>query len=258
MNSTQSSNHDPAEIARFDATAQRWWDPRGEFRPLHVLNPVRVDYVAACAGGLQGKRVLDVGCGGGLLSEAMARLGASVTGIDLGTATIEVAELHALESGLSIRYLRESAEDHAAHSPGAYDVVTCLEMLEHVPEPGAVLRALHTLVKPGGCIVVSTLNRNLKSWLIAIVGAEYVMGLLERGTHTYARFIRPSELSRWARQADLEVLDIAGLDYHPLQETARLSRNVDVNYMMHLRRNEEMDGVARDLNGPLGAGTEAR
>ena len=176
-------NHDPAEIARFDATAQRWWDPQGEFRPLHVLNPVRLDYIDARAS-LRGKRVLDVGCGGGLLSEAMSRRGAIVTGIDLGAATIEVAELHALDSGLQIRYLRESAEDHAQHSPAAYDIVTCLEMLEHVPEPASVLRALHALVKPGGDIVVSTLNRNLKSWLLAIVGAEYVLGLLERGTHT--------------------------------------------------------------------------
>jgi 2-polyprenyl-6-hydroxyphenyl methylase/3-demethylubiquinone-9 3-methyltransferase len=231
----QAGNHDPAEIARFDATAQRWWDPQGEFRPLHVLNPVRLDYIEACVGGLKGKRVLDVGCGGGLLSEAMARRGADVTGIDLGTATIEVAELHALESGASVRYLRESAEDHAAHSAGAYDVVTCLEMLEHVPDPAGVLRALHTLMKPGGDIVVSTLNRNLKSWLLAIVGAEYVMGLLERGTHTYSRFIRPSELARWARGAGLDVCDIAGLDYDPLRETARRSDNVDVNYMMHLQ-----------------------
>lgn len=234
-------NHDPAEIARFDATAQRWWDPRGEFRPLHVLNPVRLDYIEAQAGpnGLSGKQVLDVGCGGGLLSEAMSRRGANVTGIDLGTATIEVAELHALDSGLQVRYLRQSAEEHALHSPAAYDVVTCLEMLEHVPQPASVLRALHTLVKPGGDIIVSTLNRNLKSWLLAVVGAEYVLGLLERGTHTYSRFIKPSELARWARAADLTLVDIAGLEYDPLRETARRSANVDVNYMMHLRRDAE-------------------
>lgn len=238
-NQTPGRNHDPAEIARFDSTAQRWWDPKGEFRPLHVLNPVRADYIEARVGGFSGKRVLDVGCGGGLLSEAMARRGANVTGIDLGTATVEVAELHALESGLSIRYARESAEDHATHSAGAYDVVACLEMLEHVPDPASVLRALHALVKPGGDVVVSTLNRNLKSWLLAIVGAEYVMGLLERGTHTYSRFIRPSELARWARNADLAVVDIAGLEYDPLRDVARLSTNVDVNYMMHLRRDAE-------------------
>lgn len=243
MNQTQpntsSPNHDPAEIARFDATAQRWWDPKGEFQPLHILNPVRADYIETRTGSLRDKHVLDVGCGGGLLSENLARRGANVTGIDLGVATIEVAELHALESGLSIQYLRESAEDHAVHSAGRYDVVACLEMLEHVPDPASVLHALHALVKPGGDVVVSTLNRNLKSWLLAIVGAEYVMGLLERGTHTYSRFIRPSELARWARNAELTVLDIAGLEYHPLRATAWRSDNVDVNYMMHLRRDPE-------------------
>ena len=232
---TEVSNHDPAEIARFDATAQRWWDPHGEFRPLHVLNPVRLDYIDARVGGLKNKRALDVGCGGGLLSEAMARRGANVTGIDMGAATLQVAELHALESGLPVRYVQETAEAHAAHSPAVYDVVTCLEMLEHVPEPADVLMALRTLVKPDGHIVVSTLNRNLKSWLLAIVGAEYVMGLLERGTHMYSRFIRPSELGRWARAAELNVDDIAGLDYDPLRGTAQRSANVDVNYMMHLR-----------------------
>jgi 2-polyprenyl-6-hydroxyphenyl methylase/3-demethylubiquinone-9 3-methyltransferase len=233
---TATTNHDPAEIARFDATAQRWWDPNGEFRPLHVLNPVRLAYIEARIGVLAGKRVIDVGCGGGLLSEAMSRRGAEVTGIDLGAATLEVAELHALESGLVIRYLKQSAEDHAAQAPGAYDVVTCLEMLEHVPDPSAVLQALQTLVKPDGHIVVSTLNRNLKSWLLAIVGAEYVMQLLERGTHTYSRFIRPSELASWARAADLEVTDIAGLAYDPLRGVASLATDVSVNYMMHLQK----------------------
>jgi 2-polyprenyl-6-hydroxyphenyl methylase / 3-demethylubiquinone-9 3-methyltransferase len=232
--STPRSNHDPAEIARFDQIAQRWWDPQGEFRPLHILNPVRLDYIERRAG-LRGKRVLDVGCGGGLLSEAMAQRGAMVTGIDLGKATIEVAELHALESGISVRYLCEAAETHAAQNAGAYHVVTCMEMLEHVPDPQSVLTALRTLVKPDGHIIVSTLNRNLKSWLLAIVGAEYVMNLLARGTHTYDQFIRPSELSRWARSADLNVVDIAGLDYNPLTSLAREVANVDVNYMMHLR-----------------------
>ena len=227
--------HDPAEIARFDAAAQRWWDPHGAFRPLHVLNPVRLAYIAARAP-LRGKRVLDVGCGGGLLSEAMAQAGADVTGIDLGTATVEVAELHALESGVSVRYLRESAEQHALTNAGAYDVVSCMEMLEHVPEPQSVLRALHTLVKPGGDVFVSTINRNLKAYLLAIVGAEYVLGLLERGTHSYERFIRPAELARWARAVGLDVIDIAGLEYDPIRETARQSTNVDVNYMMHLKR----------------------
>jgi 2-polyprenyl-6-hydroxyphenyl methylase/3-demethylubiquinone-9 3-methyltransferase len=230
-----ASNHDPAEIARFDDIAQRWWDPRGEFRPLHVLNPVRLDYVDEKAS-LRGKRVLDVGCGGGILSEAMARRGAQVTGIDLAPQTIEVAELHALEGQLTIRYVREAAEAHAAHSAGAYDVATCMEMLEHVPEPESVLRALHDLVRPGGDIFVSTLNRNLKSYLMAVVGAEYVLNMLPRGTHTYERFIKPSELGGWARAAGLSVMDIAGLAYDPIQHTARRTGDVGVNYMMYLRR----------------------
>jgi 2-polyprenyl-6-hydroxyphenyl methylase/3-demethylubiquinone-9 3-methyltransferase len=232
-----STNHDPAEIARFDAIAQRWWDPKGEFRPLHALNPVRLEYIDVRAG-LANKRVLDVGCGGGLLSEAMAKRGAVVTGIDLGPATVEVAELHALDSGANVHYLRESAEAHAEHAAGAYDIAVCMEMLEHVPEPASVLSALHRLVRPGGHVFVSTLNRNLKSYLLAIVGAEYVLRLLERGTHTYERFIRPSELARWARSADLSVEDIAGLEYDPFASSARRSANVDVNYMMHLRRAE--------------------
>lgn len=226
--------HDPAEIAKFEATAQRWWDPHGAFRPLHVLNPVRLAYVNARAS-LRGKRVLDVGCGGGLLSEAMAKTGANVTGIDLGTATVEVAELHALESGVQVQYLHQSAEQHALANAGTYDIVTCMEMLEHVPEPHSVLQALRTLVKPGGDVFVSTINRNLKAYLLAIVGAEYVLRLLDRGTHTYERFIRPSELSRWARNAGFEIVDIAGLEYDPFAETARQSTNVDVNYMMHLK-----------------------
>jgi 2-polyprenyl-6-hydroxyphenyl methylase / 3-demethylubiquinone-9 3-methyltransferase len=235
---TLHSNHDPAEIARFDAISQRWWDPHGEFRPLHALNPVRLQYVEDRAP-LRGQRVLDVGCGGGLLSEAMAQRGADVTGIDLAPMTIEVAELHALESGVPVRYMRESAETHALHSAGTYDTVVCMEMLEHVPEPASVLRALHDLARPGGDIFVSTLNRNLKSYLLAVVGAEYVLNLLERGTHTYERFIKPSELARWARSAGLKVEDIAGLAYDPLQNTARQSTDVAVNYMMHLRRHAD-------------------
>jgi 2-polyprenyl-6-hydroxyphenyl methylase/3-demethylubiquinone-9 3-methyltransferase len=236
MNS--ASNHDPAEIARFDATAQRWWDPHGEFRPLHVLNPVRLNYVDSRAS-LRGKRVLDVGCGGGLLSEAMASRGASVTGIDLAPLTIEVAELHSLESNVPVRYLREAAETHATHAAATYDVVTCMEMLEHVPEPDSVLRALHALVRPGGHVFVSTLNRNLKSYLLAIIGAEYALNLLPRGTHTYERFIKPSELARWARAAGLQLQDVAGLEYDPFENVARQGTDVDVNYMMHLRRDEE-------------------
>jgi len=228
------ANHDPGEIARFDQIAQRWWDPAGEFRPLHVLNPVRLAYVDRKAG-LNGKRVLDVGCGGGLLSEAMAQRGADVTGIDLGQATIEVAGLHALESGAKVRYLRESAEEHAAQAPASYDIVICMEMLEHVPDPRSVLQALRTLVKPTGHVVLSTLNRTLKSYLLAIVGAEYVMKLLTRGTHTYEKFIRPSELSRWSRAAGFDVVDLVGLEYNPLDATAREIADVGVNYILLLR-----------------------
>lgn len=223
---TPASNHDPAELARFDATAQRWWDPQGEFKPLHALNPVRLAYVEA-------RVPLS---GGGLLSEAMARKGANVTGIDLAPLTIEVAELHALSSGLSIEYLRQSAETHALERPATYDVVTCMEMLEHVPDPGSVLRALSTLVKPGGLVFLSTLNRNLKSYLLSVVGAEYVLNLLPRGTHTYERFIKPSELARWARSVDLELEDVSGLAYDPFANVARLSANVDVNYLACFRR----------------------
>jgi len=233
--SAHASNHDPAEIARFDAAAQRWWDPQGEFKALHALNPVRLAYVDERAG-LRGKHVLDVGCGGGLLSEAMARAGATVTGIDLAPLTIEVAELHALDSGLPVRYMRQAAELHAVEHAGEYDVITCMEMLEHVPDPAGVLRALHTLVKPGGRAFLSTLNRTLKAYLFAVVGAEYVLNLIPRGTHTYERFIRPSELARWSRAVGFELEDLSGLAYDPFANTARLSKDVDVNYLMCLRR----------------------
>jgi 2-polyprenyl-6-hydroxyphenyl methylase / 3-demethylubiquinone-9 3-methyltransferase len=230
-----TSNHDPREIARFDDVAQRWWDPKGEFRPLHALNPVRLAYVEERAG-LKDKRVLDVGCGGGLLSEAMARAGALVTGVDLAPMTIEIAELHALESGVAVNYVRQSAESHALEHVGEYEIITCMEMLEHVPDPMSVLRAMHTLVKPGGHVFLSTLNRNLKSYLLSIVGAEYVLNLLPRGTHTFERFIRPSELARWSRVAGLSLEDVSGLSYDPFSNTAKLSRDVDVNYLMCLRR----------------------
>lgn len=231
MTANAASNHDPAEIARFDATAQRWWDPHGEFRPLHALNPVRLDYVDRRAP-LAGKRVLDVGCGGGLLSEAMARRGAAVTGIDLAPLTIEIAELHALESNTLVRYLRESAETHAGYCAGAYDVVTCMEMLEHVPDPASVVHACATLVKPGGKLFFSTINRNPKSFLYAIVGAEYVLNLLPRGTHEYARFILPSELGRFSRDAGLDVERARGLEYNPLSKVYRLTDDTGVNYML--------------------------
>jgi len=225
-------NQDPQEIARFETAAQRWWDPQGEFRPLHDLNPVRTDYIDARAS-LAGKRVLDIGCGGGLLCEAMAQRGADVTGIDLGATAVQVAELHALESGVKVRYLLEPAEVHAARAPAAYDIVTCLEMLEHVPDPRSVVAAAAALVKPGGDLFFSTLNRNLKAYLLAVVGAEYVMNLLPRGTHTYSRFIRPSELARWGRTAGLRAADVCGIEYNPLTRTCRMSANADVNYIMH-------------------------
>jgi 2-polyprenyl-6-hydroxyphenyl methylase/3-demethylubiquinone-9 3-methyltransferase len=229
-----AANHDPAEISRFDANAQRWWDKEGEFRPLHEINPVRVAYIDNRAP-LKDKRVLDIGCGGGLASEGMAKCGAQVTGIDLGATTIEIAELHALDSGLKISYRRESAEDHAAQHAGKYDVVTCLEMLEHVPDPESVIRAVVTLVRPEGDVFFSTINRNLKAYLLAVVGAEYVLRLLTPGTHTYERFIKPSELARWSRTAGLDVQDVAGIEYNPLTHRCAISGDPSVNYLMHLR-----------------------
>jgi len=224
---------DPAEIAKFEALAHRFWDPRGEFRPLHHLNPVRVDYVAKRSS-LSGARVLDVGCGGGLLAEALARSGAHVEGIDLSPAMISTAQLHAAESGLAIDYRVQDAQRLAEVSPRQFDVVCCMEMLEHLAEPGEFIATLGRLVKPGGAVFVSTLNRNLKSFLLAIVGAEYVMRLLPRGTHEYERFIRPAELATWARAGGLELRDIAGLHYDPLGDRCRLTADVSVNYIAQL------------------------
>jgi 2-polyprenyl-6-hydroxyphenyl methylase/3-demethylubiquinone-9 3-methyltransferase len=228
-------NVDPAEIARFEAAASRWWDPQGEMRPLHDLNPVRLQYVER-AGPLAGRTVLDVGCGGGLLSEAMARKGAQVTGLDLADDLVQVATLHSLDAGVQVAYRYESAEQHARQHAGAYDLVTCMEMLEHVPDPPAVIDALAQLVRPGGHVFVSTLNRTPKAYAMAVVGAEYVLRLLPAGTHTYEKFIRPSELRRWAGAAGLTVVDIAGLDYDPFARKAALTTDASVNYLMHLRR----------------------
>jgi len=228
-------NHDPAEIARFDTNAPRWWDANSEFRPLHDINPVRIAYIDKRAG-LTGKRVLDIGCGGGLAAEGMAKCGASVTGIDLGAQTIEIAQLHALESGLKVTYLLEPAETHAERFAGHYDIVTCLEMLEHVPDPFSIVRAAAAMVRPGGDIFFSTLNRNLKSYLLAIVGAEYIMKLLTPGTHTYERFIKPSELARWSREAGLEAQDVAGIEYNPLTHVCKISSDPSVNYLAHFKR----------------------
>jgi 2-polyprenyl-6-hydroxyphenyl methylase/3-demethylubiquinone-9 3-methyltransferase len=228
-------NVDPAEISKFDAAASRWWDPDGEFRPLHDLNPARLDYIEARAG-LGGRRVLDIGCGGGLLAEGMARRGARVTGIDLSPGALEVARLHALEGGVAIDYRQVATEELADTDHGTFDLVTCLEMLEHVPDPGQVIQAIARLVRPGGDVVCSTINRNPKAFALAIVGAEYLLRLLPAGTHQYARLIKPSELARWGRDAGLTVVDLAGLKYDPLARKARVSADTSVNYLIHLRR----------------------
>ncbi|MGB5096906.1 MAG: bifunctional 2-polyprenyl-6-hydroxyphenol methylase/3-demethylubiquinol 3-O-methyltransferase UbiG [Porticoccaceae bacterium] len=229
-------NVDPAEIARFAALAARWWDATGEFKPLHEINPLRANWIDERAP-VAGSRLLDVGCGGGILAEAMARRGAQVTGIDLGEAPLAVARLHGIESGVAVDYRCIAAEALATEAPGTFDVVTCLEMLEHVPDPAAVVRACAQLVKPGGHLFFSTINRNPKAFALAIIGAEYLLGLLPRGTHTYARFIRPAELAAWCRAADLEVQDMTGMLYNPLTRSYHLkARHVDVNYLLHATR----------------------
>jgi len=232
---TRHANADPAEIAKFEALAARWWDPHSEFKPLHDINPLRLHFINDRVG-LKGKKILDVGCGGGILAEAMAALGADVTGIDLGEAPLAVARLHLKESGQSVLYRRISAEDLAAESPGAFDVVTCLEMLEHVPDPASTVRACATLVRPQGQVFFSTINRNPKSWLFAIVGAEYMLKLLPRGTHEYAKLIRPSELALWCREAGLDIRELTGMHYNPLTQHYRLGPGVDVNYLAFATR----------------------
>ncbi|QFU01677.1 Ubiquinone biosynthesis O-methyltransferase [Halomonas sp. THAF5a] len=232
----QAGNVDQAEIAKFEALADRWWDPHGEFKPLHDINPLRLEFIDARSG-LAGRRVLDVGCGGGILAEAMAQRGAEVTGIDLGEAPLAVARLHAREQDVDVDYRHIGAEAMAEAHPGEFDVVTCLEMLEHVPDPASVVRACAALVKPGGQVFFSTLNRTPKAYALAVVGAEYVMRLLPRGTHDYSRFIRPSELAGWCREAGLAVREQNGLVYHPITRQFSLStRDVSVNYLMHCRR----------------------
>ena len=236
MTETAQANFDPAELAKFSALAHRWWDPTSEFRPLHEINPLRLAHIERLAQGIAGKRVLDVGCGGGILAEAMARSGAQVTGIDLADKPLKVAMLHKLESGCEVDYRLVSAEALAAEAPGSFDLVTCMEMLEHVPEPASVVRACARLARPGGWVFFSTINRNPKSFLFAIVGAEYVLNLLPRGTHEYARFIRPSELAAHCRAAGLSVADITGMTYNPLTKVYALGRDVDVNYLVGTRR----------------------
>ena len=229
------SNVDHAEIAKFEALAHRWWDRESEFKPLHDINPLRVNWIDERVG-LAGKRVLDVGCGGGILSEAMAQRGATVMGIDMGEAPLSVAQLHQLESGVEVDYRQITAEALAEEMPEQFDVVTCLEMLEHVPDPSSVIRACHRLVKPGGQVFFSTINRNPKAFLFAIVGAEYVLRLLPRGTHEYAKLIRPSELAGWSRDAGLDVRDTTGMTYNPVTQVYKLNRDVSVNYLMHAVR----------------------
>jgi 2-polyprenyl-6-hydroxyphenyl methylase/3-demethylubiquinone-9 3-methyltransferase len=224
-------NADPAELAKFSALAAKWWDPSAEFKPLHRINPLRLDWIDGLAG-LGGKRVLDVGCGGGILAEAMATRGARVLGIDLADKPLKVAMLHKLESGVALDYEAISAEDLAAREPASFDVVTCMEMLEHVPDPAATVRACAALVKPGGQVFFSTINRNPKSYLFAVIGAEYVLRLLPRGTHDYARFIKPSELAGFCRAAGLAPAKLKGLTYNPLTDVFRLGADVDVNYML--------------------------
>ncbi len=231
----RTRNADPAELAKFAALAQSWWDPKGPSKPLHDLNPLRLQYVERIAA-LAQKAVCDVGCGGGILSEAMARSGAHVTGIDLSQAVLDVAELHALESKIAVEYRAVAAEELARERSGTFDLVTCMEMLEHVPQPSLALRALADLVKPGGDVIVSTLNRNPLAFAVAIVGAEYLARVLPRGTHEYMKFIRPSELARWGREAGLELEDLTGIAYNPLTRSFRLSSNTDVNYLAHFKR----------------------
>jgi 2-polyprenyl-6-hydroxyphenyl methylase/3-demethylubiquinone-9 3-methyltransferase len=230
------TNVDPQELAKFSELAHRWWDPDSEFRPLHQINPLRLEWIDELAR-LKGRRALDVGCGGGILAEAMARRASHVTGIDLAARPLGVARLHALESSVeNIEYREIAAEALAAEVPGHFDVVTCMEMLEHVPDPSSVVRACATLVRPGGWVFFSTLNRNPKSFLFAIIGAEYVLGLLPKGTHEYARFIRPSELARWARESGLTLEGSKGMEYNPLTRRYRLSGDTSVNYLFACRR----------------------
>ncbi|MEY5029849.1 MAG: hypothetical protein RLZ63_2164 [Pseudomonadota bacterium] len=230
-----NTNVDPAELSKFSDLAHRWWDPESEFRPLHHINPLRLEWIHQQAN-LAGKRVVDVGCGGGILAEAMAAKGADVLGIDLAGKSLKVAQLHALESGVKVQYREVSAEALAAEQAGQFDVVTCMEMLEHVPDPASVVRACASLVKPGGWVFFSTLNRNPKSFLFAIVGAEYVLKLLPRGTHEYARFIKPSELAQWAREAGLNAQGFKGMEYNPLSRRYWLSQDTSVNYLLATRR----------------------
>ncbi len=237
MSESASHNADQAELDKFSELAHRWWDPESEFKPLHDINPLRLDWIDRAAG-LAGKKVLDIGCGGGILAESMATRGALVTGIDLSDKALSVAKLHLLETGQKVDYRKAAAEELAAATPGAFEVVTCLEMLEHVPDPASTVRACAQLVRPGGMVFFSTINRNPKSYLFAVVGAEYVLNLLPRGTHDYARFIRPAELARYCREAGLAVDEVIGMTYNPFGKTYALGADTDVNYLMRTVRND--------------------
>ena len=231
-----SSNVDEGEIAKFESLADRWWDATGDFRPLHDINPARADFIESKCGAVAGKTLVDVGCGGGILSEALAARGANVIGIDMSEAPLAVARLHALEAGITVDYQRTTAEALAAARPGSFDVVTCLEMIEHVPDPGSVIKACATLLKPGGHLVLSTINRHPKAYLLAVLGAEYVLGLLPRGTHDYERFIKPAELAAMVRDAKLRTGEIVGMRYNPFTHDASLTHDVDVNYLLHAEK----------------------
>ncbi|MGL4752767.1 MAG: bifunctional 2-polyprenyl-6-hydroxyphenol methylase/3-demethylubiquinol 3-O-methyltransferase UbiG [Aeromonadaceae bacterium] len=231
-------NVDHQEIAKFEALASRWWDPQGEFKPLHQLNPLRLQWIDTLSQGLANKRVLDVGCGGGILAESMAARGARVTGIDMGKEPLQVARLHALESGIELSYRQLTVEALADELPGSFDVVTCMEMLEHVPDPASVVAACARLVRPGGQLFFSTINRTAKSWLLMIAGAEYLLQMVPKGTHQHDRFIQPAELSRYAERAGLRLCQMKGVVYNPLSGTFRLSADVGVNYMLHCQRPE--------------------
>ena len=233
---TANPNADPVELAKFSALAHRWWDPTAEFKPLHDINPLRLDYIARRCGGLEGKSAVDVGCGGGILAESMAGAGARVTGIDLSEKALAVAKLHQLESNASVEYLMISAEALAAERPSSFDLVTCMELLEHVPDPASMIAACAQLAKPEGLIVFSTINRNPKAYLYAVVGAEYLLRLLPRGTHDYAKFLTPAEMARFSRRAGLEPDDLIGMTYDPLRKIYRLEADTAVNYIATFRR----------------------
>jgi len=232
------ANVDPHEINKFEQMASRWWDMDGDFKPLHDINPLRLKFIMDRVGSLQGKKVLDVGCGGGILSESLAKEGAIVTGIDMGDMPLQVAKLHKLESGVEVDYQQTTAEEFAEEHAGEFDVITCLEMLEHVPEPSSIIAACKKLVKPNGDVFFSTINRNPKSFMFAIVGAEYLLQMLPKGTHDFKKFIRPSELEAWSRPQGLEFKDIEGMHYNPLTKKYWMSDNVDVNYIVHTQPNQ--------------------